>query len=128
MSANQSGPVLRFWMVRDWKTVGKDGMFSAKFLVMTVGLVTFAFADLHFSAQAVGAEPTKDGWISLFNGKDLKGWDIWLGRRTRRDKKPIGLNKDPKHVFTVVKVDGRPAIRISGEIPGAITSGPDLSA
>jgi hypothetical protein len=33
----------------------------------------------------------------------------------------LGLNVDPKHVFTVVQVDGRQAIRISGEIFGALT-------
>ena len=35
---------------------------------------------------------------------------------------PIGLDKDPKGVFTVVDADGKPAIRISGEIFGALTS------
>ena len=62
-----------------------------------------------------------DEWTSLFNGKDLAGWDTWLGR-PQGEKEPVGLNKDPKHVYTVVEANGKPAIRISGEIFGAITS------
>ena len=33
----------------------------------------------------------------------------------------LGLNVDPKHVFTVVELDGKPAIRISGQGFGALT-------
>src|ERR1043165_5943132 len=73
--------------------------------------------------------PAADGgdkdWISLFNGKDLTGWDTWLGR-PNGEKEAVGLNKDPKNVYTVVEVDGKPAIRISGEIFGAITSQKEL--
>jgi hypothetical protein len=60
-------------------------------------------------------------WIALFNRKDLGGWDTWLGRPNKKQE-AIGLNTDPQHVFTVVDVDGKPAIRISGEIFGALTS------
>lgn len=63
----------------------------------------------------------KEKWTSLFNGKDLTGWDTWLGN-PQGAKEPVGLNKDPKMVYTVVDVDGKPAVRISGEIFGAITS------
>ena len=62
-----------------------------------------------------------DDWTALFNGKDLAGWDTWLGR-PQGAKEPVGLNKDPKQVYTVVEADGKSAIRISGEIFGAITS------
>jgi hypothetical protein len=62
-----------------------------------------------------------DSWKSLFNGKDLDGWDTYLGP-SNKEKEPVGLNNDPKKVFTVVEVDGKPAIRISGEIFGALTS------
>jgi hypothetical protein len=60
-------------------------------------------------------------WASLFNGKDLEGWDTWLGRPFG-GKEVVGLNKDPSKVYTVVEADGKPAIRISGEIFGALTS------
>ena len=58
-------------------------------------------------------------WIPLFNGRDLSGWDTWLARPSP-EAEPIGLNRDPKGVFSVVEVDGRPAIRISGEQTGAL--------
>src|SRR6185503_17081478 len=73
--------------------------------------------------------------ISLFNGRDLSGWDTWLGiphasvtgldlpkDGAGKYTAPQGLNRDPKHVFTVVTVDGAPAIRVSGEMFGALTS------
>jgi hypothetical protein len=66
-----------------------------------------------------------DGWTPLLNGKDLSGWDTWLGKPFK-EKDAVGLNKDPKHVYTVVDVDGQPAIRISGEVFGAITSQKEL--
>jgi hypothetical protein len=64
---------------------------------------------------------------SLFNGKDLSGWDVYIGPLYDSVKKdfagdPIGLNKDPHHVFSVVKEDGKPAIRISGENFGGIST------
>ena len=70
----------------------------------------------------------------LFNGKDLSGWDTYLrppeptskvkGLKKEDGKYigPIGLNKDPLNVFTVVEEDGAPAIRISGEVFGALTT------
>ena len=47
---------------------------------------------------------------SLFNGKDLRGWDTYVGPSydTIQKKfvgKPVGLNNDPDRVFTVVKVE-----------------------
>jgi hypothetical protein len=66
-----------------------------------------------------------EGWVSLFNGKDLDGWDTWLGK-PYQGKEVIGLNKDPNKVYSVVEVDGKPAIRISGEIFGALTSKKDF--
>src|SRR3954471_19550555 len=69
----------------------------------------------------VPADAGKDGWVSLFNGKDLDGWDTWLGR-PHNGKDVVGLNKDPDKVYSVVEADGKPAIRISGEVWGALTS------
>lgn len=71
---------------------------------------------------ALGAD---DGWTQLFNGKDLTGWDTWLGRPFK-EKEAVGLNKDPNKVYTVVEADGKPAIRISGEVFGALTSKDDF--
>jgi hypothetical protein len=99
-----------------------------------------ALIGLPFSVRARGAATVlQDAWTPLFNGKNLAGWDTWLGRRlksadgsggaqsapvdeaiAREYTTPVGLNTDPRGVFSVVQVDGRPAIRISGEIYGGL--------
>jgi len=66
-------------------------------------------------------------WKLLFNGKDFSGWDTYLGPRYSEEKKDFdgehtGLNNDPRNVFTVVEKDGSPAIRISGEEFGGIST------
>ena len=66
-------------------------------------------------------------WTKLFNGKDLTGWDTYLGPRmdAKGQKLPgtvIGLNKDPDKVFTVAQVDGGPVIRISGVTGGGVST------
>ncbi|MBS1660432.1 MAG: DUF1080 domain-containing protein [Bacteroidetes bacterium] len=61
------------------------------------------------------AVPREEKWVSLFDGKDLKGWDTYL-------QMPIGLNKDPHGVFSVVKDGGENVIRVSGEDIGALTT------
>ena len=63
----------------------------------------------------------------LFNSKDLSGWDSYIGPDLDDHGKPltenpIGLNNDPRHVFTVVKDNGENVIRISGENWGAIST------
>ncbi|MBL8796422.1 MAG: DUF1080 domain-containing protein [Planctomycetia bacterium] len=60
-------------------------------------------------------------WKPLFNGADLTGWDTWLGK-PHKGTEVVGLNTDPNKVYVVVDKDGKPAIRISGEIFGAITT------
>jgi hypothetical protein len=78
------------------------------------------------------AQKQKQEWQSLFNGKDLTGWDTYLRApnlsgygvdSTLSYMPPIGLNNDPLKIFTVV--DG--AIRVSGQIWGAITSKAEYS-
>lgn len=62
-----------------------------------------------------------------------RGWSIWIATPDRsvtvadvkRDAngkylEPIGPERDPLHIFTVVQMDGRPAIRISGEVFGEL--------
>ena len=67
------------------------------------------------------ADEGAGAWRPLFNQKDLSGWDTWLGKQ-QEGTEAVGLNKDPQQVFTVVEADGRPAIRISGQVFGALTS------
>ncbi len=60
-------------------------------------------------------------WTALFNGKDLSGWETSLGVPPG-EKEPLGRNNDPRKVFQVVQLDGEPAIRISGELLGGLTT------
>ena len=56
------------------------------------------------------------GWKPLFNGKDLDGWEVFVGGKNG------GLNKDPDRVFTVGDIDGAPAMHITGQTIGAFTT------
>jgi 3-keto-disaccharide hydrolase len=76
----------------------------------------------------------QDSWTPLWNGKNLDGWTTWMQRPAPSSEVPglardadgkygeaIGSGRDPLQVFTVVAdVDGRPAIRISGEVFGEL--------
>ncbi len=69
----------------------------------------------------------KARWVNLFNGKNLNGWDTYLGPEldsagNRISKIPVGLNKDPMKVFTVVEQNGKNIIRISGQNWGGIST------
>lgn len=69
----------------------------------------------------------KNDWIKLFNGKDLSGWDTYLGpplddAGKKLSDTPVGLNNDPDHVFTVVQDNNENVIRISGERWGGIST------
>lgn len=66
---------------------------------------------------AYGQAKSATGWVSLFNGKDLKGWETYLHPSTAApDQTAIGLNKDPHGVF---KAENG-MIRISGQDWGGI--------
>ncbi|HET9487060.1 MAG TPA: DUF1080 domain-containing protein [Chryseosolibacter sp.] len=63
----------------------------------------------------------------LFNGKNLKGWETYIGpaydsAQEKFTGKPFGLDVDPSRVFSVVQVDEKGAIRISGEHFGGIST------
>lgn len=79
-------------------------------------------------------------WRPLFNGKDLSGWTTWLGKPHAsldlpgepKDEKgaytqPLGTGRDPLQVFTITTVDGAPAIRVSGQVFGGITTTGEFS-
>lgn len=83
---------------------------------------------------SLAAAPQPSGWKSLWNGKNLDGWTTWMQTPSstsdvpglKRDDtgkylEPIGSGRDPLRVFTVAEdVDGRSAIRISGEAFGEL--------
>jgi hypothetical protein len=58
--------------------------------------------------------------IALFNGRDFAGWEKYLGP-PNGGTDPQGA-ADPSGVFSVVVADNAPAIRISGEVWGALTT------
>ena len=76
----------------------------------------WATAQLLVAGQSAGAEEsvTPKETIKLFNGKDLSGFYSWL----------VDFHRDdPQRVFSVVdQVDGAPAIRISGQFLGGLTT------
>ncbi|MEJ0104344.1 MAG: DUF1080 domain-containing protein [Bacteroidota bacterium] len=89
-----------------------------KYILLLTVIIIFGFAPA-FHPQGE--------WQSLFNGKDLTGWDTYLGPPSddagkRTSEIPIGLNKDPDHVFTIVKQNGENIIRISGNGWGGIST------
>ncbi len=59
-------------------------------------------------------------WKPLFNGRDLTGWDKFLG--TPKGDEPLVANVDPKGVFTVTTLEGEKVIHVSGDGYGAITT------
>lgn len=103
-------------------------------------LSLFTIFSLVFCATQEKSKTSSDiylaapGPIQLFNGKDLSGWYTYQrepeptssveGLQTKAGKyiEPIGLNKDPLQVFTVVEEDDEPAIRISGEVFGILVT------
>ncbi len=60
-------------------------------------------------------------WKSLFNGKNLSGWEIFVGPE-EKDGEPLGLNNDPLNLFTITELDGEKVLRISGEINASIAT------
>src|SRR6185503_4027039 len=85
-------------------------------------------------AAALARPAAQDGWTSLWNGKNLDGWTTWMQRPEPTSEVPglprgangrytevIGSGRDPLEVFTVASnVNGRPAIRVSGEVFGEL--------
>jgi len=91
-----------------------------------------AMLALPIGSKLTGQSTQRD-WLPLFNGTDLTGWETYLGkphklsdvpglvRNAQGDyTAPVGLNADPNHVFTVVRMDDGPVIRVSGEIYGGL--------
>jgi Domain of Unknown Function (DUF1080) len=92
------------------------------FLLGFALLATMAFKD-----HAAYRTPSPEGWHALFNGKDFSGWDTYLAPPAdstgkRISDQPIGLDKDPHRVFSVIRDNDQNVIRISGEDVGGLIS------
>ncbi len=84
--------------------------------ILLLLLLGFGF----FSARTPGSR-------RLFNGKNLKGWDTYIGPAYDSGQNKFsgtapGLNADRFGLFSVVQTDAEPAIRISGEHFGGIST------
>ena len=83
-----------------------------------------------FGACVLGCQHSKDQKETqiLFNGQDLSGWDTYLGPEWRETSDstvekvgdPVGLNVDPKSIFSVVSEDQQQVIRVSGDQWGGV--------
>lgn len=78
-------------------------------ILLVIILFSYAFA------------PAKNKWKMLFNGKDLDGWEIFVGPK-EKDGEPLGLNNDPMGIFSIVDLEGEKVLRISGEINASIAT------
>ena len=81
------------------------------------------------------SQPLSTQWKPLLDDK-LSQWEMFIGvpdpsvtglpAGTHQAKNyqgtPLGLNHDPKQVFTVLMVDGEPVLHITGEIYGCVSS------
>ena len=94
-----------------------------------------SMAAVPLAVSGLAARRQQTAWTPLWNGRDLAGWDTYLGKPHRLTEvaglprtaageytEVLGVNRDPRSVFTVVTVDNAPAIRISGEIYGGLVT------
>src|SRR5690349_7132717 len=86
------------------------------------------YTTLFFVMLSLSDTTASGQWRSLFNGKNLAGWDTYLGpvydsiKNSFDTTKVLGLNRDPEKIFSVVNVDGKPALRVSGEHFGGVST------
>ena len=122
------------WKTRDQKVGNYRASFSLKIPFVLAGFFIVA------SCSSDNKTPQTDTANSaatevLFDGESLEGWYTYMkspeptsevSGLERSDEgtylEPIGLNRDPLNVFTVVEEDGEPAIRITGEVFGILVT------
>lgn len=67
----------------------------------------------------------QNGFKQLFNGKNLDGWDTYVGPKEKGGS-PIGLNNDPLKIFSVTDLDGEKVLHISGEVNSSLATKKDF--
>lgn len=112
-----------------------------------MGHVEEAYSDQRFEKMIHGAilwaanlkdikPPSSKKWTNLFEEDLYQNWDVFIGaphatvteldnvdpNSDGKNATPLGLNNDPKNVFTYKKENGENLLHISGEIYGALTS------
>ena len=94
-------------------------------------------ATLLFTSMAASAADRPGAWKSLLDPSFSK-FDVYLSYRGDQimsvlkgtappDLRPIGLNPPGQTVFTMIEQDGKPVLRISGEIYGCATTREEFS-
>jgi hypothetical protein len=89
-----------------------------RFKIATSCLIIGVLSSIPVSAQ----------WQALFNGRNMEGWDTYIGpaydtlRNSFDTLKVLGLNNDRNKIFSVVYEDGLGALRVSGENFGGIST------
>jgi len=96
--------------------------FSVKFLIIIILFVAFS------CTPTKNADTQAIKWEVLFDGADINKWETYLGPcfdegvtwDNINSQKPVGLNNDPKDIFSIVEINGEKVLRISGECWGGI--------
>ena len=93
---------------------------------LLMGMACAATALRAAAAAPPAANQTADtaAAVSLFNGKDLDGWRADLA--TSKEGMPAD-HEDPVHVFSAVTEDGAPAVRVSGQVMGGLSTRREFS-
>lgn len=113
----------------------KPLMFRALAALFVCSALLFSCKRPSTKEKAEAETKVNDDWTSLFNGESLEGWYTYqkqpepssevAGLARGEDGsylEPIGLNKDPLGVFSVVSEEDAPAIRMSGEVFGILVT------
>lgn len=94
-----------------------------------------ALALLFLTTGWVNAQELKEP-IPLFDSS-MSMWEVWIGvphpsvkglpegtetSENFRKGKPLGLSNDPRNVFSMIEEDGKPVLRITGEVYGGLTT------
>ena len=97
-------------------------------IVCVLALASAASANKHDATEKI-----KEGeWVDLLD-KDLSQWDVYLsypGAVIRSvlngtaptTLQPIGLNPPGQQIFSVIEQQGKPVLKITGEIYGAVST------
>ena len=78
---------------------------------------SFLIALIFFAITSAQAQKV----TSLFNGKDLKNWDIYIGTALTGFEN-MKDQATPESVYSVVKKDGEQLMRISGDVNASIAT------
>ncbi|MCW0481169.1 3-keto-disaccharide hydrolase [Gaoshiqia sediminis] len=72
-------------------------------------------------ALTIGSTASAQPMKSLFNGKNLKNWDIFIGTALKGFD-DLKLKATPESTFSVVEKDGEKLIRVSGDVNASLAT------